>query len=160
MVEIERVRRPFWIHQVVEYMVGIVLIAAAAQMPRPAVPALMGVIVLLNAAIAIGPAGAFRVVGHKMHRRLDLVVIALLVFAAFETWVAIDSTGRWLLAAMAFVLFFIWFHTDFEERPSRKQRTARSGPQSEEWGRQAGRAVGSSVNSLKRWKDSFDSDDD
>jgi len=42
IVETERARRPFWIHQIVEYMIGIALIAAAIQQPKPAVPAVMG----------------------------------------------------------------------------------------------------------------------
>ena len=34
MVEIERVRRPFWTHQLVEYLIGIGLISASVQMQR------------------------------------------------------------------------------------------------------------------------------
>ena len=80
VVEIERVQRPFWIHQLIEYLVGIGLISASVQLPDPAVPALLGLLIILNAAVAKGAAGAFRLVGRRLHRTLDLVVIGVLVF--------------------------------------------------------------------------------
>lgn len=174
MVEIERTQRPFWTHQLVEYLVGIGLISASVQLPQPAVPAVLGLIVILNAAIAKGAAGAFRLVGKRMHRQLDVVVMVLLVAGAVQPWISIDNTSRFLLVGVAFVLLFVWFHTDFTEKAPRAERVAGSpnaGPTgaaeksratSEGIGRGAGRIVGGGVNSLKRWKDSFDSgaDDD
>ena len=38
MPAIEGAQRPFWMHQVVEYLIGIVLIGAAFQAPEPVVP--------------------------------------------------------------------------------------------------------------------------
>lgn len=166
-------RRPFWAHQMVEYLVGIVLIAAAIQQPQPAVPALLGLVVILNAAAAKGGAGAFALVGRRLHRQLDLVVMALLLAAAIQPWVSLDNTSRFMMAAIALVLFFVWFHTDFTERLSRKERKERehrpdpaprqsaprnraAGSKSDDIGRGAGRMVGKGINSAKRWKDSFD----
>ena len=162
MVEIERVRRPFWSHQVVEYLIGIALISASIQLPQPVVPAVLGLVVILNAAIARGVAGAFRLVGKRLHRQLDIAVMVLLVAGAVQPWVSIDNTSRLLLVAVAFVLWFVWFHTDFTERSPRAKRQASDGPRpgSEDLGRGAGRVVGQGVNSLKRWKDSFGADDD
>lgn len=159
MVEIERVRRPFWTHQLVEYLIGIGLISASVQMPQPAVPAVLGLIILLNAAIAKGGAGAFRLTGKRLHRQLDLVVMLLLVAGAVQPWISIDNVGRLLLGGVAFVLWFVWFHTDFTEKPARRERSSAGAarPSSEDIGRGAGRAVGEGVNSLKRWKDSFGS---
>jgi hypothetical protein len=161
MVEIERVRRPFWAHQLVEYLLGIGLISAAIQMPQPAVPAVLGLIVMLNAAVAKGAAGAFRLAGKRAHRYLDVVVMLLLVAGAVQPWISIDNTSRLLLGGIAFVLWFVWFHTDFTEKVPRDQRTTTTAdaerPTSEDIGRGAGRAVGGGVNSLKRWKDSFSS---
>jgi hypothetical protein len=160
MVEIERVRRPFWAHQLVEYLLGIGLISAAIQMPQPAVPAVLGLVIILNAAIAKGAAGAFRLAGKRVHKQLDVVVMLLLLGGAVQPWVSIDNTSRLLLGAVAFVLWFVWFHTDFTERVPRSERKAATGtarPASEDIGRGAGRMVGGGVNSLKRWKDSFSS---
>jgi len=161
-VEIERVRRPFWIHQVVEYLIGIGLISASVQLPNPAVPALLGLLVILNAAIAKGSAGAFRIAGRRTHRTLDLVVIGILVFFAVQPWTSVDSTGRLLIGAIAFIMWFVWFHTDFEERTTRAERKAArqaaQGPRgSEDIGRQAGRVVGGAASSVRRWKDSLSS---
>jgi hypothetical protein len=161
MVEIERVQRPFWIHQLIEYLVGIGLISASVQLPDPAVPALLGLLVIVNAAVAKGAAGAFRLVGRRLHRALDLVVIGVLVFFAFQPWVSIDGTTRLLIGAIAFILIFVWFYTDFAEQRTRAerkaeqaaQRAARGPRDSTEIGRQAGRAVGGAARSVKRWKD-------
>jgi hypothetical protein len=163
VVEIERARRPFWMHQVVEYLVGIGLISSSVQLPDPAVPALLGLLIILNAAVAKGSAGAFRLVGRRLHRTLDLVVIGVLVFFAFQPWVSIDITSRMLIGAIAFILCFVWFYTDYTEKVSRSQRKGQRtaaeverGPlDSAEIGRQAGRLVGGTVNSAKRWKNSL-----
>lgn len=162
MVEIERVQRPFWTHQLIEYFVGIGLISAAIQMPQPVVPAVLGLVVILNAAIAKGAAGAFRLAGKQVHKQLDVVVMVLLVAAAVQPWVSVDNTSRLMLGGVAFVLWFVWFHTDFTEKAPRAKDAAAARPSSHEIGRGAGRVVGGGVNSLKRWKNSFSSgaDDD
>jgi hypothetical protein len=157
MGETERVKRPFWIHQIVEYLVGIGLISASVQLPDPAAPALLGLLIILNAAVAKGSAGAFRLVGRRLHRTLDLVVIGVLVFFAVQPWFSIDATARLLIGAIAFILCFVWFYTDFSEQRTRAERraerAARAPRDSAEIGRQAGRVVGNTVNSVKRWKD-------
>jgi len=160
MVEIERALRPFWMHQVVEYVIGIVLISAAFQSPTPGAASAMGVLIMVNAAIAIGPAGAFRLVPRRIHRWFDVVLMGLLVAMAFQPWLDIDATSRLMIGAIAFVLFFVWFHTDFEDREGRKaRRAAKAKPSSEQRGRQAGRVVGDSVNAVKRWRDDMTGDE-
>ena len=161
MVEIERVQRPFWIHQVIEYLVGIGLISASIQLPEPAVPSLLGLLIIVNAAVAKGGAGAFRLVGRRLHRTLDLVVIGVLVFMAVQPWLFVDATGRLLIAAIAFILSFVWFYTDYAEHRTRAERRAERqaeraarGPRdSTEIGRRAGRAVGGTAKLVKRWSD-------
>ena len=163
MVEIDRVQRPFWIHQVIEYLVGIGLISASIQLPEPTVPSLLGLLIILNAAVAKGAAGAFRLVGRRLHRTLDLVVIGSMVFVAVQPWLSVDATGRLLIGAVAFILCFVWFYTDYAERLTRAERRAEKaarGPRdSTEIGRQAGRYVGGTVNSVKRWKDGLSESD-
>ncbi len=159
MPVIEGAQRPFWMHQVVEYLIGIVLVGAAFQAPEPVVPAAMGALVIFNASIARGPASAYPLVGRTVHRWLDVVVMVLLVAAAFQPIVDVDSTGRLLLGAVAFVMFFIWLNSDFTEKADRKQakraakdelRERLARPQAEEIGKKAGRAVGDGVNAAKR----------
>lgn len=155
-MEIERVQRPFWMHQVVEYLVGIALISIAVQQPQPAVPALLGALVLLNAAVAKGAAGAFRLVGRRLHRLLDLVVIGLLVAAALQPWFSLDNTGRIVVAAIAFVLLFVWFHTDFAERPARVPVRDGGRTLTDDVSRGAGRVVGRGLSALRQTKDAAD----
>ena len=91
----------------------------------------------------------------------DLVVIGVLVFFVVQPWVSIDATTRLLIGAIAFILIFVWFYTDFAEQRTRAerkaeqaaQRAARGPRDSTEIGRQAGRAVGGAARSVKRWKD-------
>jgi hypothetical protein len=147
----ERVRRPFWVHQLVEYLIGLALISASVQLPEPALPAAMGLVVLFNAAVAEGGAGAFRLVGRRMHRWLDLVVIVSLVVAAVQPWVPVDASGRLLLLAVAFMMLFVWFLTDYDPSTRAERRAGRAS--SEDVSRSAGRIVGQGVNSVRRWKD-------
>jgi hypothetical protein len=163
MATFERVRRPFWMHQIVEYVLGVALIMTAVQQPEPAIPAMMGLLVLLNTSVAIGPAGAFRLVPRGLHKQLDLVVIGLLFFMAAQPFWSVDSTGRMIMAAIGVVMLFIWFHSDFtapeQRKAERAARKAASDPVSSETvGKSAGRIVGEGVNSFKRWKDSMGSD--
>ena len=115
---------------------------------------------MLNTAIAKGPASAFPLVGRKVHRWLDVVVMLLLVAALFQPAFDVDSTGQFLLGAIAFVMFFIWLNSDFTEKvdqkknkqaqkAARRERLAR--PESEEMGKKAGRVVGDGVNAAKRF---------
>ena len=147
MPEVLRPQRPFWIHQLVEYLIGIMLISFGIRSPEPSVPAVMGVVIMLNAAVATGGAGAFRIVSPKLHKKLDLVVMMLLLVAALQPWISVDNTARLVLGAMAFVLWFIWFHTEFTTRQER--RTNKDKPTSEQLGRTAGRVIGNGVNSVR-----------
>lgn len=151
MPAIEGAQRPFWMHQLVEYLIGLVLIGAGFQSVEPAVPAFMGIVVIANAAIARGPASAFPLVGRRTHRWMDLGVVALLVVAGFQGVLDVDSTGRILMWAIAFVLVFVWLNSDFAEKIGRSERrAARARPESEEIGRKAGRIAGEGVNTAKR----------
>ena len=46
--------RGFWLHQLVEYAIAILLIVMSAQTNQPLVPILFGVALLLNVAVADG----------------------------------------------------------------------------------------------------------
>jgi hypothetical protein len=136
----ERALRPFWLHQVAEYLVGLVLVAIGLQSPEPAVPAVLGGLVVLNAAAVDGPAGAFRAVSRRTHRVLDVVVIAALIAAAAIPGVPVDNANRVTMIVVAVVLAVVWLNSSFEHRAPRVQ-----GPpvdRSEAIGRSAGRLAG------------------
>jgi hypothetical protein len=135
--------RPFWIHQLAEYLIGVALIAQGFQDPEPLVPAVVGILVVLNAAIVHGPMGAFRLVDRRAHRWLDLVMIVVIIAAALQPWIDVEVTGRATLLLVVLPLGFLWFYTDWAERPQRSQRRKqRAGQSSEQMGRSAGRMAG------------------
>lgn len=160
--------RPFWLHQGVEYLIGAVFVSSSIQSETPAVPAVLGVAIMVNAALTIGPAGAFRLYGRKLHRVVDIVIIAAVVVAAVQPAVALGDNARVLMVLLAVVLAFVWWNTDFATREERKERrrSAKSQrkkparPTSEEVGQKAGRIVGDGINMAKRVKKNLTADDD
>jgi hypothetical protein len=113
----------------------------------------VGGVVLLNAAVAIGPLGAFRLVGHRLHRVLDLVAIGVVVAAAVQPWVDVDVGTRAIMIAIAVVYGFVWFYSDFAEKQARqKRRVAATGDRGEDLGRTAGRLAGNAVTAWRRRK--------
>ena len=149
----DRARRPFWLHQLVEYIIGLVLVAQGLQGPEPLVPAVVGGVVLLNAAVAIGPLGAFRLVGRRLHRVLDLVAIGVVVAAALQPWVDVDVGTRAIMIAIAVVYGVVWFYSDFAEKQARQmRRVAATGDRGEDLGRTAGRLAGNAVTAWRRRK--------
>ena len=136
----ERAIRPFWMHQLVEYLVGIALVAQGIQDPEPLLPASAGVLILVNAAAVRGPLGALDFIGRRLHRWLDVLVGAVLVFAAVQPWQPIEFTGRAVLLGVLVPLGFLWWYTDWEERAGRnRRRTEQGSERSADVGRTAGR---------------------
>lgn len=135
--------RPFWIHQVAEYLIGLALVAQGVQDAEPLVPAVAGALVVVNAAVTRGPVGAFKWVGRRSHRWVDLAILLALVAGAAQPWIDITTGGRLVLLIMLAPLGFLWFYTDWAERPARRdRRVTQAGPTSDSVGRAAGRAVG------------------
>lgn len=142
-------KRPFWMHQVVEYILGGSMIAAGLQSPTPVVPSVVGAIVMLHAAITIGPMGAFRVLSRRVHRVVDVGVIALEVVAGVQPWIDLDSGTRVVVVGIALVHSFVWWKSSFAERVKSSSVSAEGG-RSTEIGRIAGRLVGNGVNAVRR----------
>ena len=142
-------KRPFWMHQLVEYILGGALVASGLQSATQAVPTVVGAIVMLHAAITIGPLGAFRVLGRRLHRVADIGVIALEVIAAVQPWIDLDSGTRIVVVGIAFVHLFVWWQTNYAER-SKSFGVSGDGGRSTEVGRIAGRLVGNGVNAVRR----------
>ena len=142
-------KRPFWMHQLVEYILGGSMVAAGLQSPTPAVPAVIGVIVMLHAAVTVAPLGAFRVISRKLHRFVDIAVIGLEIGAGAQPWINLDSATRFLMIGIAVVHLFVWWNTNFAMRVKSPSVSA-DGGRSTEIGRIAGRLVGNGVNAVRR----------
>jgi hypothetical protein len=147
----ERAMRPFWVHQLAEYLIGIALVAQGMQDISPLVPSLAGALVMVNASIVRGPLGAFRLVGRGVHRWLDVVMMALIAFGAVQPWIDVELTGRLIMVVMLVPLGFLWFYTDWAERTDRKtRRAANAGSTGDAVGRSAGRMAANTYLAGKR----------
>lgn len=142
-------KRAFWLHQLAEYVLGVVLVAQGLQSPTPLVPAVAGGVVLANAAVAIGPLGAFRIVGRRLHRVLDIAVIVAVAIAAVQPIVDVELTARLVLGGVAFVLLVVFRQSDFGERAARPP-VAADGGRATELGRIAGRLVGDGISAARK----------
>lgn len=142
--------RPFWIHQFAEYLIGIALVSQGLQDTEPLLPTVAGAVVVVNAAIVTGPLGAFRVIGRRQHRWLDIGVMLAIAVGALQPWVDVTSSGRAVMLVILLPLGFLWFYTDWAERPRRKdRRAAAAGPTGEQVGKTAGRLAGTAYTSAK-----------
>ena len=147
----ERAMRPFWLHQAAEYLIGIAVVATAIQDPKPVVPSIVGVLVILNAAIVRGPLGAFKWFGRRVHRWIDLFLMIVILFVVFQPFADVPITGRGVMLLALVPYAFLWFYTDWAERPARKERRAAvAGETGEKIGRSAGRLAGSGYLAAKQ----------
>jgi hypothetical protein len=114
--------QPFWIHQAVEYGLGLALVSFGSRSLTPVVPCAIGALILLNAAIARGPLAAFRGVPRKVHRLLDLGVVAVALLLAVQPVIEVESGARTLVAVVAAALAMLWWQTNFAEPVPRRAR--------------------------------------
>ena len=142
-------KRPFWMHQLVEYILGGALVASGLQSPTPLVPSVLGGIVMVHSAITIGPLGAFRVIRRRLHRVIDPVVLVAEFAAALQPWISLESGTRIIIIGIAFVHLFVWWQTSYTERVKSAKIPA-DGGRSNEVGRLAGRLVGNGVNAVRK----------
>lgn len=150
-------------HQIVEYILGAALAAVGLQSPTPVVPATVGIVVILHGAITKGAFAAFQVIGRKLHRVVDLGVIAFEVLAAIQPFIKVESATRGIMIAIAVVHLFVWWQTSFKEKvkiPKAERQAQRAAQRqagdatgrSGDIGRTAGRLVGGGVNMARKAK--------
>ena len=133
-------KRSFWMHQLAEYVVGFALVATGLQSPEPLVPTLLGALIVLNTACVDAPFGAFRKVGRRMHRVLDIVVLVVVVAGCFVP--SLDSATRLVMVFIAVVFAVVILRTDYTPPVLRSQRHQPGDGRADEIGRQAGRTAG------------------
>lgn len=158
----ERVKRPFWLHQMAEYIIGIALIGSGLQSPSPAIPAALGGLILLNAALVEGPLGAFRVVGRRLHRVLDVVLVVLGLVGAVVP--GIDMGTRIIIVCCVFVLVTVVLNTNYSparRRSGSADRESVSGDsKSDDIGRTAGRVAGTLAGQARaKWQSRHNGDE-
>ena len=154
-------KRPFWMHQLVEYILGGALVYSGLMSPEPTVPAVCGGLIVLNAALTKGALGAFRAYGRRIHQLLDYVVIAFGVVAALQPWVSVDNGSRAVILAVLVVEVVVVLGSNFAERqkapkPAAGKAVPPSGDRSTDLGRTAGRVVGNGVNVVRKLRSNDD----
>jgi hypothetical protein len=112
-------KRPFWMHQLVEYILGAALVATGLQTPMPLVPAVLGGIIMGHAAITSGALAAFRVIDRRLHRVIDPAIIGLTVVGAVQPWIEVDPGTRLIIAGIAVVHAIVWLSSSFTEKPKK-----------------------------------------
>jgi hypothetical protein len=106
--------RSFWLHQLVEYAIAMLLIIMSAQTRQPLVPVLFGVALLINVAVADGALSAFKLLSRRTHGFIDwLIIIGCLISAFIFDF---DATGRLALVGVGLVLAVIGLGTNFAKR--------------------------------------------
>lgn len=146
---VEAVKRPFWLHQIAEYVIGAALVGSGMQSPSPMVPSVLGGIVILNAACVDAPLGAFRLLGRRAHRVADLVLVVLGMVATAAP--GLDMGTRIVQGCCIVVLAIVVRNTNYSAVPKTRSvvpksdtsdAPSRGSLRSEEFGRNAGRVAG------------------
>jgi len=140
-------KRSFWLHQLAEYVIGAALLATGLQSPDPAVPAIVGGVIVVNAAIVDAPLSAYRLVGRRVHRVLDVLLV--IATAAVAVLADVDGGTRLVVALISVVLATVVFRTDYSKREP-KPFVATPEGRADELGRLAGRASGRLAARLRR----------
>jgi hypothetical protein len=150
------VKLPFWVHQLMEYALGLALLLQAPHADLPVVLLAAGAGVIILGATARGPLAAWRGVDRRMHRRLDLAVAAVAIVVAVVFWSRLGLTSGGTLIVVALFLLLLASSVDVRERPPRTWPGRGSMPSlpkdSEQVGRAAGRVVVKGVQAYRNRK--------
>ena len=108
-------KRPFWMHQLVEYLLGVALLSQGLRTTEPLVPTVLGALVLLNVAVVDGPLSAFKAVSRGFHRGVDVVLVAAMVVAVLLVD-SLTSSVQFMIGGCAAVMAFLIWRSDYRER--------------------------------------------
>lgn len=151
-------------HQLVEFLLGGAMVASGLQSPTPVVPSVIGALMMVHAAITIGPLAAFRVLPRRIHRVTDVVLIAVNALAAVQPWIKCEAGSRVIVGMIAVIHAFVWWRTSFTEPVTRRERAAAReaarplspselpDDRATNFGRKAGRLAGRGVQAAKAAK--------
>jgi hypothetical protein len=151
----------FWVHQLVEYLLGAMVVSQAVQSPQPALPLVVGAIVFLMAATADGPLAVAKVVPRPLHQWLDLALALALGGVAVGLRSRFDGPSVVVTAIVAVSMLFLFLRTDYRPKPVKRPRAERladeraaraqaGSERAEQIGRTAGRAAAAGLASAQR----------
>jgi hypothetical protein len=108
---------PFWIHQALEYLCGLLVVSQAIHASGVVLPIVAGSALILLGATADGPLAAFRLVTRGAHRVLDVVAIVLLAGALALFGRDGDGAEISLVGVAIVVLIALLFRTNYAPKP-------------------------------------------
>ena len=117
---------PFWIHQIVEYTVAMLVASEGARSGKPLVPLIGAGVVLVLGATADGPVAAFRWVPRNVHRIADFVVAGILIVAGIVLRSAAGSVGQTVLIGGGALLVALALRTNYEPKFTKQSKPAKS----------------------------------
>ena len=132
-------RIPFWIHQLVELLLGILLLVQGARTgEHTAVLVALGGVLLLLALCTDGPLSAWPWIARRLHRALDFAAAAVLALSPFV--LSLDrALAIVVLEVSALSMVWLALRTNWRPKPVRGAAPA-SPPVARRLGRLAGRA--------------------
>jgi hypothetical protein len=142
-------KRSFWLHQLAEYIVGGAMLASGLQSPKPLIPAIVGSLILLNTAIVDAPFGAFRLVGRRLHRILDYIVLGIATVACVAP--GMDVSTRLVQILIVIVLAVVILRTNYSAPAPKGKQPVSATPEgkADEIGRFAGHTAGTWASKIR-----------
>lgn len=142
-------KRSFWLHQLAEYIVGGALLATGLQSPKPLIPVIVGTLIVLNTAIVDAPFGAFRLVGRRLHRILDYIVLGVAIVACVAP--GIDVSTRLVQILIVIVFAVVVWRTDYSAPHPKVKQPVSPTPEgkADEIGRLAGHTAGTWASKIR-----------
>ena len=147
-------KRPFWMHQLAEYIIGGALVASGLQSPTPVMPALVGGLIMFNAAITRGGLAAFQVIHRRLHRLTDIAIMVVIGVVVVQPWISVDNGTRGIIAVFGVMFFVVWIGSSFTEKVKKPKLPVapKGGDRSTDLGRSAGRLVAGGVKAARAAK--------
>jgi len=121
-------RVPFWIHQLVELLLGgLLLVEGARTDQHTAVLVSLGAVLLLLALCSAGALGAWTWIGRRLHRVLDLVVAAVLALSPLL--LGLDHVlAIVILEVAAAAMVWLALRTEWRTKPKRSSKRPSPSP--------------------------------
>jgi hypothetical protein len=110
---------PFFVHQIVEMLIALLLLVEGARTGEHVVPVVtMGAVVLLASLLTDGPLGAWAVLPRRAHRWIDLALALLLVASPLAFGID-EPLGIAVVLAAAATLAWLAWRTDWSPKRAR-----------------------------------------
>ena len=110
-------RLPLVLHQVLDYLVGLILVSFSLHVGHGGLLAGAGAALIVVGLVSHGPLGALHVLPARGHAAADLLVVAGLALGPLAPALRPDLTGIVTAEVAAAVLLRVWSLTRYRPRP-------------------------------------------